>query len=620
MKRILIALGVVAAALVWFGVQTRPDDSAQAASSAQATTASRPEGPVTPPVNARAGDRAGAENAAEVTSAPASVPTIEPRPPVKTTAAAVFPELSHPVADWRQIRPEEMVVVLGTGVALEFVRNSIKEEDRYVTWSGRNAELPGASFVGVATANGYDAVVLLPGAPQFNIHVRGDSATVTELLPAEEGCAVHPEQAPRLAAGSPGAIVGVQGLSADERPVVQAATAPRTVDVLIAYSEDTLEKAKAVSTDPVGHLDGIMKAYVETANIMLSQSGVTEFAWRHLGVVAAPAYPRTGVVQDDIAVLRGTGALVPWVASTRYQRGADQILLLVGTSSGYAGYASAAKGTAVPGPSAVATMRWSASAILFAHELAHNFGCLHDRAHVNPVNLTQPGVPAPDSDGFWCYGQMWENVPPPGSTANFGTSGTIMSYADWIVPYFSNPSLTIQVTGKMLGWSSNPDLGTHQLGRAETHPKAAFNARVLNEQSITMSGIAVEITQPAIVEQPKNLTVPRGQTATLAVSATGGGLAYQWFKGGTAIAGATSSSLTRTVESADAGNYSVKVTNFLNSVSSTEATLTVTEPIASPITGGGGGGGGAPSAWMLSALTLLVLARRAMSWQSKPTQ
>ena len=67
-----------------------------------------------------------------------------------------------------------------------------------------------------------------------------------------------------------------------------------------------------------------------------------------------------------------------------------------------------------------------------------------------------------------------------------------------------------------------------------------------------------------------------GDNATLSVSVTGTDLSYQWFKNGTAITGATSATLTLSgVQKSDGGNYSVVVSNFLNTVSSATAVLSV---------------------------------------------
>jgi hypothetical protein len=73
--------------------------------------------------------------------------------------------------------------------------------------------------------------------------------------------------------------------------------------------------------------------------------------------------------------------------------------------------------------------------------------------------------------------------------------------------------------------------------------------------------------------------------AVFSVTASGTGpLSYQWNLNGTALPGATSSTLTLTSpQLTDAGGYSVVVANIAGSVTSSVAVLTVTNP--TPITG-----------------------------------
>jgi hypothetical protein len=85
---------------------------------------------------------------------------------------------------------------------------------------------------------------------------------------------------------------------------------------------------------------------------------------------------------------------------------------------------------------------------------------------------------------------------------------------------------------------------------------------------------------PAITTQPQPQTVNQGGTAAFSVSATGTTpLNYQWKFNGTNIGGATASSYTRNnAQPADAGSYSVVVTNVAGSVTSSNAMLTVNVP------------------------------------------
>ena len=536
--------------------------------------------------------------------------------PVPPEIALAFPSITEAVADWREFRPDNLTVEPWPGARITFTRSAVKDEGRYVTWIGRNPELPGASLVGVATADGYNAILVVPGANQVSYHVRGDEVVTTEAAPGAEGCGNAPVQPSKSVTAGTVFVYDVSYAKGHE-PAAETATthavaAVLNVDVLVAYDAETLAAAAAKSSDPTGYIDGQCKALLETSNLALGQSLVTAFAWRYLGSVQAPTYTRTGKLQDDIDALKPGGAIADWAKTIRYRRGADQILLMVGGAADWGGIATSLKQTAISRDFANAVIKWGNSYVTFAHELAHNFGCKHDRAHVEVTSLDVYGPPAPDSDGFWCYGQMWDNPAIPGG-ADPGTSGTIMSYADYPIPYFSNPNITVHVTGFMAGWSWNPNLGTHQTGRAESDPKAAYNARVLSEQAAAMSALSEEIVLPVITQQPTAASVVRDQSMSVRVTATGGGLSYQWKKNGSVIEGATASIYSKIASDADAGNYSVVVSNLAGSVTSAEATIAVTSPPppAAPINSGGsgGGGGGAPSLWFYSALAFGAVCR-----------
>jgi hypothetical protein len=121
--------------------------------------------------------------------------------------------------------------------------------------------------------------------------------------------------------------------------------------------------------------------------------------------------------------------------------------------------------------------------------------------------------------------------------------------------------------------------------------------------------LAFTATAPAITRQPQSQTTTGGANVTFSVTATGRPTpTYQWNFNGMIINGATSSTLSLTnVQSTNAGNYTVTVTNSSGSVTSNQALLTINA-------GGGGaggdtGGGGALSAWFSGGLLLLAAVR-----------
>src|SRR6185312_2081631 len=89
---------------------------------------------------------------------------------------------------------------------------------------------------------------------------------------------------------------------------------------------------------------------------------------------------------------------------------------------------------------------------------------------------------------------------------------------------------------------------------------------------------------PVIATQPQSQTVAPG--ANVQFSVTAGGVpapTYQWYFNGSVFQGATASTLSfASARSADAGDYTVVVTNQLGSVTSTKATLAVSAVTATP--------------------------------------
>jgi hypothetical protein len=115
-----------------------------------------------------------------------------------------------------------------------------------------------------------------------------------------------------------------------------------------------------------------------------------------------------------------------------------------------------------------------------------------------------------------------------------------------------------------------------------------------NNAAATLTVVSV----PNISQQPQNVDIAAGRTATISVTATGGSLWYNWYKApsstslsdgptgnGSTYSGAHSAELAiSNVRSGDAGTYSVTITNLAGSTPSDPAVLSVGElPVVSLI-------------------------------------
>ena len=125
-----------------------------------------------------------------------------------------------------------------------------------------------------------------------------------------------------------------------------------------------------------------------------------------------------------------------------------------------------------------------------------------------------------------------------------------------------------------------------------------------------------------VTAQPTSVTITAGNSFSLVVTATGDSLAYQWSKGGVDIPGATTATYTKSsATTADAGTYSVLVSNSAGRVRSNTATVIVntatTTPPSPSSSSKGGGGGGALDLNSLLGLLALLATRRFFSCTSR---
>ena len=165
---------------------------------------------------------------------------------------------------------------------------------------------------------------------------------------------------------------------------------------------------------------------------------------------------------------------------------------------------------------------------------------------------------------------------PGNRTANAGVSTSFFVAASGAPPL----SYQWRFNGNDLPGATNQSL---LLSNVQDTNAGLYSARVTNIYGSAISSNATlrVITIPEFNFQPVSTSVLAGTNVTFSVSASGPGpLRYQWRFNTNDLAGATSSILTLSnVQPANAGFYSVRVTNNYGAAFSTNALLTVIAPV-----------------------------------------
>ncbi len=136
--------------------------------------------------------------------------------------------------------------------------------------------------------------------------------------------------------------------------------------------------------------------------------------------------------------------------------------------------------------------------------------------------------------------------------------------------------------------------GSTKIGQSTTAPYAmtwnnvpagsyTLTAIATNSTGIVGGSSPVNVVvegAPILIQQPQSLVVMAGSAAAFTVSATGAApMSYQWFFNGDEVVGATSPTLLiGNAQAANAGSYSVVVSNSVGTATSADATLTVNAP------------------------------------------
>jgi hypothetical protein len=520
------------------------------------------------------------------------------------TVAEVFPGLQLPIANWRDIKPEQLVVSPLTGTEIPFHVTSQEITAQRSVWTGRNA-IQGAALTYAATEKYLDAVVIIPKGNQYMIHVTNEGATVVENYDMDQTCGTPDMHSTEITTPPPAS----QDATATTGPVF-------TVDVLVVYTTNSMSTWGKTPEEVANKY----AAWCATANTYYTNSLVTNLKVNVVGAIEAVGYDSTLTTKmaDDLNAISyaitaittanpnptaKTSNIFALVDAKKKELKADNVQFLMDGTKDCSGLAWVGW--------CYSAMSSGAGVSTMAHELGHNMGCAHDRKTDSAADNTT-------ATGPYNYGFMYDSTLTFGTTTYKTTTGTIMSYAGNRLPYFSNPNVTYKDSA----------LGDVALGVAIDQPKAAYNAKVLTDNAMANAATVAGANDPVITTPPANITAYLGQSFSLSITATGTNLKYQWYKAtaantytvNTPIAAATSATYTKAVTDAtDAAYYFVITWNDTGATRSTSVSVTtqaapvVTPPSQTPSASGSapssGGGGGASSLWYLTAISALAFAR-----------
>jgi len=177
------------------------------------------------------------------------------------------------------------------------------------------------------------------------------------------------------------------------------------------------------------------------------------------------------------------------------------------------------------------------------------------------------------------------------SSGNLTLANLVMVNSINQIPLFPTPTSTTAV----ISWSvtsSNPTVANATINGSQLSvtPNSVGSTVVTITASDTNGNISqgsftyyVTATPPSIITQPSSQTITPGSTVVFSTTvALPFGTTYQWYKNGTPISGATSSTLMiQSATAANSGSYTCTATNIVGSVSTSAAQLallTTTNP------------------------------------------
>jgi len=178
------------------------------------------------------------------------------------------------------------------------------------------------------------------------------------------------------------------------------------------------------------------------------------------------------------------------------------------------------------------------------------------------------------------------NMPPSITTQPSSQSVSVGANATFSVAASGTPTPTYQwrKDGVAIAGATGTSL---PLSNVQTSDAGTYTVVVTNSvSSATSTGAVLTVspaaTAPTFTQQPAPQTVSVGASATFSVTAAGSPTpTYQWQKDGSPLNGQTSATLTlANVSAADAGTYTVVITNSVSSATSAGAVLTISAAAA----------------------------------------
>jgi uncharacterized delta-60 repeat protein len=182
----------------------------------------------------------------------------------------------------------------------------------------------------------------------------------------------------------------------------------------------------------------------------------------------------------------------------------------------------------------------------------------------------------------WSYlGRLYGNLYPPEFIVQPASRNTNVGANVTFSAQVSNPTTTSfqwRLNGNNISGATGTTYSLYNVQFSDAGNYSVFVSDALGGTTSSNALLQVGIA-PAFTSQAGSLTVTQGQSASFTVTATGTPLNYFWKKNGAFITGQTNSSLNfASVVATNAATYTCQVSNFVGSITSTGAVLTVAFP------------------------------------------